>query len=283
LLQVARFNQGGKELPETMRQTAVVLITGLYLVGAGSARLGAADPVSTSASKDAILKTLAADPDVVWIDAAKTQPMFIPERLLNTTVPLDQLPIPSSVLRDIHGLLNPPAKAGSSGAPFCRWMSMLGIGPLKLGDVHSIDGHFEKNGLQVIGWVTNVEIGLFFWPQNVASMVQVQVEEVVRDDWKLAEAGQEMRFYILGGSLNIEESAMCTRSINPPFQAKVDQRLYIFGLPFPSDPRLIDGAVPFIVSGDQLLDAGYDRVSPFKPITLEEARQRAHKAAVNVH
>ncbi len=266
-----------------MRQSAVVLITGLYLVGAGSARLGAADPGITSASKDAILKTLAADPDVVWIDAAKTQPMFIPERLLNTTVPLDQLPIGSSELRDIHVMLNPPAKAGGSGAPICRWMSMLGIGPLKYSDTLSIDGHFEKNGLQVIGRVTNVETGLFFWPQNVASMVQVQVEEVVRDDWKLAQTRTEMRFYILGGSLNIDGSVMCTRSADPPFHAIVGQRLYIFGLPFPSDPRLIDGAVPFVVSGDQLLDVGYDQVPAFKPITLEEARQRAHKAAANVH
>jgi hypothetical protein len=40
-------------------------------------------PATGSAEREIILKTLAADPGVEWSDREKTQPMFIPERVLN--------------------------------------------------------------------------------------------------------------------------------------------------------------------------------------------------------
>jgi hypothetical protein len=265
-----------------MRSTAAVLITSLYLVGAGSARLCAADPATTGASKDAILKTLAADPDVVWSDFEKTQPMFVPEHLLNGAVPMEQLPISPLVLRDLHELLHSVARSGDPRS--CRQMThMLGIGPPKVGSTHPIEDYLAGKTMQVIGHVTKIEKGLFFWPQNVASLVHVQVEEVVRDDSKRVKTGQNVRFFILGGSLSIGGLVMGIDDGNPPFQAEVNQRLYIAGLDSQVNPDLIDGGVPFVLSGDHVMDAGYDQITMTKPITLDEARERAHKVAPHVH
>jgi len=222
----------------------------------------------------AVADLLRNDPGVVWSDAARTMLMFVPERVLDR-IPLDQLPVPASVLGKLKAQL-PPGE--------CLPMSIGGgLGPTR-DDARPLLDVLARDRLAFVGKVTVVERGFSSWREAVATMIQVQVEEAFKSEDGAVRPGDVLLFAGYGGSISFRGATVCSSEASEhPFVPGVGQRVFVMGLYSLPGSRFIQGGIAYpVAANDVVEDVGYNQVRVPHALTLSDIRG-ASKEASDAH
>jgi hypothetical protein len=219
----------------------------------------------------AVADRLRNDPGVVWSDAARTMLMFVPERVLDQ-IPLDQLPVPDSVLAKLKAQLPPgdclPMRIGG------------GLGPPR-DDARPLLDVLARDRLAFVGKVTVVERGFSSWREAVATMIHVQVEEAFKSEDGAVRPGDVLLFAGYGGSISFRGATVCSAEGGEhPFVPGVGQRVFVMGLYSLPGSRFIQGAIAYpVAANDDVEDVGYNQIRVPHALTLNDLRGASREAS----
>ena len=212
----------------------------------------------------------------VWWGEVRANPLFIPDRILDQ-IPMEQLPIPKGVASTLRASIH-PAGSAESCSPI-RDDEWGGIGTARE-YAKQFNDVLANDQVAVIGKVVGIEHGYLVWRSAVATMVQLQVEEVIKSDGEV-KPGIEVLYPILGGSITFQGNTVC--SVMPglqPFTPALGEKLYLMGISTIPETHLVQAGIGFPVNGsDAIEDVGCRLIKLPKDLTVAEVRALAHGAS----
>jgi hypothetical protein len=212
----------------------------------------------------------------VWWGEVRANPLFIPDRILDQ-IPVDQLPIPRGVARNLRGSMHPVGSAESCSP--IRDDEWGGIGAPR-GDAKHFTDVLATDQVAVVGKVVGIEHGYLVWRSVVATMVRLQIEEVIKSDGEV-KPGIEVLYPILGGSITFQGDTVC--SVMPglqPFAPTLGEKIYLMGICTIPESHLVEAGIGFPVNESGAIeDIGYRLIKLPKDLTLAEVRALAHGAS----
>jgi hypothetical protein len=226
---------------------------------------------------------------IFWADAAHTKAFFVSEEILND-FPMKDLPIPEryKVERDEAAIA---AERRSYPRPFpeCSVDEHSPVGH-QVGTARTLPEILRSNNLAFVGSVTQVIPGLVVGDpltpiSAVGSMVEVDVQEILKRTGESPREGQRLFYRQDNGSIVVKNRRLCTEGAfgRETFRAGPGQRVLVIALGpanglDPNDPRMVWSALVWPVSrSGEALPQGYAAVEQSAPISLASLRQSLAK------
>jgi hypothetical protein len=226
---------------------------------------------------------------IFWADAARTKAFFVSEEVFNN-FPAQDLPIPERYKVEPDDAANALALKGYRRPfPECSVGEHAGLGE-PLASARTLTELLRHSNLAFVGSVIQVIPGLVVGDpltpiSAVGSMVEVDVQEVLRRTGDSPREGQRLFYRQHNGSIVIRSRRLCTQGEfgRETFRAGPGQRVLLIsngpanGLD-PNDPRIVWYALVWPISrSGEVLPQGYVAVEQSAPIPLAALRQSLAK------
>jgi hypothetical protein len=222
-------------------------------------------------------KALPAD-EIFWEDPEHRSALFISERLLNEW-PWDRLAIHPDRRKELEERIAAPLGMQfyfpNRPYPECTTDLHTGVGP-PLRQAVSLVDFVRREPVALVGRVLRITPGWNVLYSSASSIVELQVEEIIKAPKGGPAVGEHVFYEQKRGSILVRGRRLCTEAQpgEESHRAGLGELLFLtgFGRSSTQDPRLFPGAV-WPISGNEIEPQPYKAIAePRLPISVPQLR-----------
>jgi hypothetical protein len=211
---------------------------------------------------------------ILWLDAAHTEPLFIPGSLPGWN-DLDELPLGEHGRHRLEFLLGVRSDPVSD-KPLCHSMGAFpaaGSDPKALPLARLI----AEGPVSVLGEVVAVVQGWSGYHGHAGRLVYVEVKRVLRDPAETLAPGSLLAYAIHGGELMVEGILLCSQEDTGFYQPRPGDWVLLSGRPWSAEPLFLDVTTVFPIEGGQVRAQPYPQLQAGSDESVEELLLKVDK------